>query len=253
MQLLLSVSNALTKWMKLELPRLPSRDGKRVGVQPLNSNEHSLAWQCHVTRAHIRAQKGIVIAVEQRSRYTILMSFNQPPTKSELERELKRCWTNAFIHYALDSGAISEESIAELLYRISHSPMEFLWYRNTDLSVNGHVSDAEQWVKQSREEYRINHLTEADVINLEAHINQFAKRVKVGGKRGAPFYPVTHLVDDGLFRFAQGVCRFDNADRPAGDFPSPYRDQDEKVSPAFTARDNVVVLSNYRKKKNEGG
>lgn len=249
MKLLISASNALVKWMRIEPPRIPSPDGKRVGVQPLKSDEQILAWQCQVIRAHSRAQQGVVIAVEERSRYTIFMSFERPPTELEFENELRRCWANAFLHYSLDSAAIDEETVPELLYRFSTVPVEYMWYRNTDLSVNGHVADAEQWVKQACDEYRIDHLNENDVMSLEAHINQFAKRVKVNGKRSEPFYPVTRLIDDGLFRFAEGMSRFHHSDCPEGDFPSPYRKQAEETFPSLDTRDNVVLLSEYRHKE----
>lgn len=249
MRLLISAANALVKWMRLELPRIPSTDGKRIGIQPLKSDEQMLAWQCQVLRAHSRAQRAVVIAVEERSRYTILMSFDEPPSKVEFENELRRCWANAFLHYSLDSGAIDEEAVQELLYQFSAMPVEYLWYRNTDLSVNGHVTDAEQWVKQAYDEYRIDHLDENDVMSLESHINQFAKRVKVNGKRSEAFYPVTRLVDDGLFRFAQGMNRYQHPHHPEGDFPSPYLEQEEGASSSFATRDNVVLLAEYRHKK----
>jgi len=249
MKLIISASNALAKWMGLELVRIPSPDGKQVGVQPLVSDEMTLAWQCHVMRLHSRAKKGVVIAVEAQSRYTVLMPFNAPPTVEAFENELRRCWGNAFLHFSLESGAIAEEAIPEIIRRFSTLPVEYQWYRNTDLSVNGHVSDAEQWVKQTRDEFGIDHLSENDAMGLEMHINHIPKRMKVNRQRSAPFFSITRLVDDGLFRFAKGMSRFTHPDTPKGDFPSPYRGKMSKSSTSSAAKDNVVHLSDYKKRR----
>jgi hypothetical protein len=243
MQILLSTTNTFAKWLKLELPRIPSPDGKRIGTQPLESGEQTLAWQCHVVRQHSRARKGIVIAVETRSRYTLLMSFNSPPSTAEFENELRRCWGNAFLHFGLECGAFPEDAIPELLHRFAAEPVEFLWYRNTDLSVNGHVADAEQWIKQYLDDYGIDHLTENDAQRLELHINDIPRRVKVDGKRSEPFIPVIRMVDDGLYRFARGVVM--------QDYPSPYYPalSSQNVEAPRPGGDNVVSMADFVRKK----
>lgn len=253
MQIVISATNAFAKWLKIELPRIPSPDGKRIGTQPLESSEQTLAWQCHVVRAHSRAVSGTVIAVEARSRYTLLIPLDGPPSAAEFEKMLRRRWANELVHLMLTHGVFGEEAVPELFRQFNATPMDFQWFRNTDLSVNGHVADAEQWVKQAFEEYGIRRLDEGEAMGLGKHINQFFKRVKVNGKKGEPFYPVTRLIDDGLFRFAKGLAQNPFPDTPPGDFPSPYRELGpRRQHPVPPSGENVVSLADYLRRKGSG-
>ncbi len=194
-------------------------------------------------RRHSRASDGTVIAVEARSRYTLLMAFDSPPGTAEFENELRRCWANAFLHFGRDCGAFPEEAITELLQRFIAEPVEWLWYRNTDLSVNGHVADAEQWVKQYGDDHGIDQLSELDAQVLETHINQIPKRFKVNGQRSEPFIPVTRMVDDGLYRFAGGLME--------QDYPSPYGlpSTSEDSGAPIPIGEVVVSMADYVRKK----
>lgn len=51
-----------SKWLKLDLPRFPSPDGKRIGTQPLLTNEFQVGWQCHVIKIFYKHGKDTVIA-----------------------------------------------------------------------------------------------------------------------------------------------------------------------------------------------
>lgn len=250
MRLLISVTNAFAKWLKLELERMPSPDGKRIGTQPLVSDEETLAWQCHVVRAHNRAVSGTVIAVEARSRYTLLIPFDAPPTAAEFQGALRRRWAVELVHLLLEHGVFGEDAVPELFGQFNGTPMAFQWYRNTDLSVNGHVADAEQWVLEAFEKYGVTHFDEGEAMWLGQHINQFFKRAKVNGKRGA-FYPIPRFLDDALYRFAKGLAPHPYPDTPRGDFPSPYREENARSEGSAVAASgkNVVSLAEYLRKK----
>jgi len=75
MKCIISATNAFAKWLKLDLPRIPSPDGKKIGLQSLITDEDSLSWQCHVIQKHARLTKTTVIAVEAYSLYVIIMSY----------------------------------------------------------------------------------------------------------------------------------------------------------------------------------
>ncbi|MFT4927373.1 MAG: hypothetical protein ACI8WB_003480 [Phenylobacterium sp.] len=45
MRIIFSACKTFTKWMKIDLPRIESPDGKRIGCQPLISDENTLSWQ----------------------------------------------------------------------------------------------------------------------------------------------------------------------------------------------------------------
>jgi len=52
MKMLISASNALSKWLGLELPRISGIDGKGVGTQPVTTTTATVAWQCHIVDNH---------------------------------------------------------------------------------------------------------------------------------------------------------------------------------------------------------
>lgn len=59
---IISVTNAFSKWLKLDLPRFPSPDGKRIETQLLLTNEFQVGWQCHVIKNFYQHGKDTVTA-----------------------------------------------------------------------------------------------------------------------------------------------------------------------------------------------
>ncbi|MET4693593.1 hypothetical protein V5J35_003677 [Endozoicomonas sp. NE40] len=69
MDILLSGTNAFCKYLNIDPPRIPSPDGKRIGTQPIQTTQDTMAWQCHAAKRQSSAGEMIdVIVVEARSR-----------------------------------------------------------------------------------------------------------------------------------------------------------------------------------------
>lgn len=231
MKILISASNELTKWMKLaDLPRLPHPTGKQVGVTPLTTDADTIAWQCHVLRPHSRSAQGVIIAVEAHSRYTLLIPATQPPTQTEFEELLALHWLQNLAYWLVDTLALDEAQLPEFIEQFAARTQPFSWVKNTDLSVNGHVADAGQWLQQSFQHYARSLPREEECFELGLHINKMFKRVKTKGKKAEPFYPVPRLVDDGLKRFW------------GDERPNPHADTNATAKSAA----NVVSLAQYR-------
>lgn len=132
-------------------------------------------------------------------------------------------------------------------------------FKNTDLSVNGRVSDAEQWLLDSYAGYGVETLDRAEDIGLGMHINQFLKKSKPysGAKHKESFLPMSRMVDDWLYRFARGLSQWQYPSTPDGNFPDPFSLQGRQRStqPARNVSnsekaalpDNVVSLEERRK------
>lgn len=251
MNVLLSVSNALAKWLKQELPRIPSADGKSIGTQPLHSDEQSVAWQCHIVnpKRYPGYRTAMIIAVEAQSRYTILLPVESRLSQEELEKLLITRWAKEIVHLAVEAGEIENEQVEEIFEQFLLSPIHIQWYRNTDLSVNGHVSDAEQWVLQTLEEYKLDQLDEIEAITLGAHINRMYKRVKTGGVRSAPFVPTKRFLSDALYRFGKTLSPWRYAHTPAGDYPNPYEKTVTQRKATDPAENNVVSMDEFLRKR----
>lgn len=261
----LSASVALNKWMNLDLPRMESPDGKRVGTQPLHSDEMGQAWQCHVVKDHnTYGRFATIIATEARSRYTMIFPNITAPTQEEFEQMFLERFVSEAVNLMLESRAIEEEDLEAVVHQFMVEDKHFYWFRNTDLSVNGHIADTEIWIRQNDTEHRVTTISDDDSYFLALHINQLRKRTKIAGVKDS-FIPVARMVDDVLFRFAKGLSPYNYPDCSPGDFPNPYaieRDErSKKQQPAKqTAKqvtstkpdelpDNVVCLTTYRNKK----
>ncbi|MFP2767809.1 hypothetical protein [Oceanisphaera sp. KMM 10153] len=240
MNIIISASNALSKWMQLTLPRLPSPDGKRIGTQPLTTGFAQIAWQCHLQEHGGKAglRYHTAIAVEAYSRYAILLPFAQPPTQVELEKALLERWGNEALQLALDSGAINDDELPLMVDCFASQTCHTRWFNNNDLSINGHVADAGQWLKQTLTHEGMDYLDDNHCYGLGMHINQLYKTV--GGQRAKAFRPVVRLLDDALFRFGAGLAASSYPDTRVGDFPCPYPDRPE--------HNNVVQLAHYRRR-----
>ena len=114
MNIQISASNALCKWMKLDLVRIPCIDGKRIGTQTITTDAETLAWQCHVIKNNVQSHHGTVVAVEARSRYVMIFPNLAPPTQAEFEELfLGRLFievVNLMLHY----DAIEELSVIHI-------------------------------------------------------------------------------------------------------------------------------------------
>lgn len=235
MKIIISGSKALNKWLNLDLPRLPSPDGKRVGTQPLVTDSDTISWQCHVVQNYYKQGAYTVIAVEAYSRFTLLMPFDVAPTQEEFEQRFCDHWARVLVSLMVEHGEIDRDQGAEFFSQCKQKMVNIGWWRNTDLSVNGHVSDAEQWVKQTIDDRHVDALSVEEAFDLAMHINQFFKNAKDKQGRKQRFYPIPRFIEDGLFRFFS-AC-FDTGVRT-----NPYP---TKI-PAVVGQDNVVSLADYR-------
>lgn len=255
MKVLISASNDFVKWLGLDLPRIPSIDGKRIGTQTITSDETTLSWQCQALREHSRSQVATVIAVEASSRYCIIFPNLMKMTMAEFEQELKRRWLKEILIMAVESGAVNNSDIEVMEKQFIDTTMEFSWFKNTDLSVNGHVTDTEQWIRSGSVLHRINYLGETEAFELAFHINKMRKKVKISTKKRLHerFVPVARLLDDALFRFAHGLSADEYPNTEMGNFPSPYEHYLQKIQNKLVAHgvneektSNVIYLEQYK-------
>lgn len=76
MKLLFSATNALNKWLKADLPRLPSDEGKQAGVNTLKSDAFSFCWQVHIIDNRYQSFEKTLIACEANSRFTLVLPLD---------------------------------------------------------------------------------------------------------------------------------------------------------------------------------
>lgn len=237
MNLIISVSNAMARWLNVSLPRLPSLDGKRIGTQPLHTDTTQVSWQCHVLSHGPRANPYFtVLAMEAYSRYLIMIPFTAPPTQAEFEQVLLERWGNEALFLALESGAVTDDELPIMVEAFTHHPCQSQWVNNTDLSIQSHISDAGTWLMNTLDDEGTDFLDANHCYGLATHLNRLRRKMR-GNKKS--FLPMIRFLDDSLYRFGDGLSENAFPGIKVGNFPCPY--------PAPPKADNVVQLADYRR------
>lgn len=227
MQLQLSATNALNKWLKADFPRLPVGEGKQAGVNKLSSDVATMSWQVHLIENRYQSSEKTLIVCEANSRFTYFIPLNRMIfTPDELAERLKIEWQFAFVEalesYSLDShalkgkGLISRYDIATLLSKLNDIEFTPYWIKNTDLSVNGHIADAAQWVTQTLEDRNLDRLSQPMAFEISNYINSQTKSIKVNNRKQR-FIPIERLLE-----YVQHITE---ATPPSGDMSNvlPFR------------------------------
>ncbi|MEZ8095708.1 amino acid adenylation [Photobacterium swingsii] len=205
MQFQLSSTNALNKWLKADFPRLPVETGKQAGVNKLSSDAATMSWQVHLIENRYQSSEKTLIVCEANSRFTYFIPLNRMFfTPDELAKRLKIEWQFAFVEaleaYALETyslkniGSISRYDIATLLSRLNDIEFTPQWVKNTDLSINGHIADAAQWVTQTLDDRNLDRLNQPLAFEISSYINSQTKSIKVNNKKQR-FIPIERLFD----------------------------------------------------------
>ena len=195
MQLQLSASNALNKWLKADFPRLPTEQGKQAGVNKLSSNATTMSWQVHLIENCYRSLEKTLIVCEANSRFTYFIPLNrQFFTPGQLAERLKVEWQFAFVEALEESRFIGHYDIAMLLSKLSDIEFTPQWIKNTDLSINGHIADAAQWVTQTLEDRHLERLSQPLAFEISSYINAQTKSITVNNKKQR-FIPIERLLD----------------------------------------------------------
>ncbi|EMK6883739.1 amino acid adenylation [Vibrio cholerae] len=195
MQLRLSATNALNKWLKVDFPRLPVEVGKQAGVNKLSSDVATMSWQLHLIENRYQSSEKTLIVCEANSRFTYFISLNRMIfTPDELAERLKIEWQFAFAEALEVSGLVSRYDIATILSQLNDIEFAPHWIKNTDLSINGHIADAAQWVMQTLEDRNLERLSQPLAFEISSYINTQTKSFTVSNKKQR-FIPIKQLLE----------------------------------------------------------
>lgn len=185
-------TNALNKWLKTDLPRLPAALGQQVGVNTVVSSNEQMCWQLHIIENRYGSWHKTIIATEANSRFTLFIPADLLITVEELTQRLQMEWQWVFAETLRLSNLLPRSDIALLLSNLSEITFEPHWVKNTDRSVNGHVSDAGLWVTQTLADRRKDALSLELALELAVYLNTQPKRVN---KSKSKVVPVLALLD----------------------------------------------------------
>ena len=233
-QVVFSASKAFCRWIKQDFPRLRPFENTKLGVQSITSNKQQVSWQLHVIAKPSSPHLKTVIAVEAHSRFTILMPYAYPPSIKEFEAEFSRRWVAGLTELLILNGFLKEHDVNRVYGLFLYAFNNTSWHKNVDLSVNGHVADAEQWVRSFLIEKGETSLNKHDAQSLAAHINCQYKKVRSADGHKDRFVPTARFIEDSLSRIE--VVFEDNDPHE----PSAVSDSEHEAS-------NVISMADYLK------
>ena len=193
--LLFAASNALTKWLKAELPRLPMLDGKQVGVNTLKSDSATMCWQAHIIDNQYKSVNKTIVVCEANSRFVFFIPVTARLTLDELTKLLTIEWQSMLAETLESYQLLPRSDVALLISELSEIAFNVTWAKNTDLSINGHISDAGLWVEQILREQGLSQLSAQQASELAIYLNTSSKRItNKESKRKEKFIPVERLL-----------------------------------------------------------
>lgn len=195
MKLGFSATNALNKWLKAELQRLPTLQGKQAGVNTLESDITTMCWQAHIIDNQYKSRGKTIIVCEANSRFIFFIPVTTRLTLDELTSFLTMEW-QAMLSETLETyQLIPRSEIAVLLSKLSDVTFNLEWVKNTDLSINGHISDAGLCVEQILREQSATELSAQQATELAIYLNTSVKRItNKETKRKEKIIPVEKLL-----------------------------------------------------------
>ena len=204
MQLLYSTSKALDKWLKAELPTL---EGKQKGRNSITTDADTFSWQLHIIDNSYQSREQTIIATEAYSRFTCFIPAPMPLTLTELHHQLSMQWQQLLVEMILANQLLPSSDAVLLLSKLEQLNFDVHWVKNTDLSINGHITDAAQWVTHTLRDQKINVLPFSLSQDLAMYINEQSKSIK---QRKEKFVPLELFLD-----YCQRIT-----DNPTEDSPS---------------------------------
>ncbi|MBL4822230.1 MAG: amino acid adenylation, partial [Colwellia sp.] len=189
MQLLYSTSKALDKWLKTELPTLA---GIQKGRNTITSDANTFSWQLHIIDNRYRSAEKTIIATEAHSRFTCFLPVFMPLTLAELHQQLAMQWQAMLIEMIKAQQLLANSDAVLLLSQLDELQFDIRWAKNTDLSINGHITDAALWVTQTLAEQRLETMPLALAEDLATYLNGQVKRIK---QRKEKFVPLARLLE----------------------------------------------------------
>ncbi|GAB2922164.1 hypothetical protein GCM10027181_21750 [Rheinheimera gaetbuli] len=161
-------------------------------MNTVTSTCEQMCWQLHIIENRYGSWHKTIIASEANSRFTLFIPVDLLMSVEELTERLQMEWQWVLAETLRLSHILPRSDIALLLSRLSEITFEPQWVKNTDRSVNGHVTDAGLWVTQTLADRRQDALSPELALELAVYLNTQPKRVnKAKGK----VVPVLALLD----------------------------------------------------------
>lgn len=168
----------LKRCFGMQVERLPCDDPKAVGRVPLLSSPTHVAWQLHVVQTNRDHRDEVIIAIEASSRYVVLIPADwRLRTVDDLESLLMDRWIEELLLLKAQTPHLGTDQTDTVLGHLLTSQHQTAWLTNTDLSINGHLTDTDHWIASELHHRRRSILQPQDARDLAWYLNTQPKRL----------------------------------------------------------------------------
>lgn len=201
MNIVFSCTNHLVRYLKQDLPRLPVPPGGLAGLQRLHSGPAELAFQCHVvvSQQSLRQQR-FLLAIEAETRYCLILPLVLRHNQADVTEQLQALYLTHAGYQLLEAQMLQAADLPALeqLY-LAMQPLTH-WVRNTDLSLQGTLTQLELLLRDALANAGPAGLSDEQVFVLSLQFNETTVSRTVAGKK-QHFVPALRFVADTMLRF----------------------------------------------------
>lgn len=201
MKIVLSCTNHLVRYLKEDLPRLPTPAGGLAGLQRLHSGPAELAFQCHyLASAHTLRQQRFLLAIEAETRYCLILPLVLRHSQADLAEQLQALYLTHAGYQLLEAQMLQSADLPALDQLYVAMQPQAGWVRNTDLSLQGTITQLELLLRDALDNAGPAGLSDEQVFVLSLQFNETTVSRTVAGKKQR-FVPALRFVADIMLRF----------------------------------------------------
>jgi len=202
MKIIFSCTNRLTRYLQADLPRLPTPAGEQAGVRRLQSTREHLTFQCHLFEAQQpnRSACTYLIALEASSRYCLILPLPIRLDQTDIAEQIQALYLTHTGFQLCEAQMLDHDDLLALEQLYIAMQPEISWVHNTDLSLQGTITQIEFWLQDALAQAGKRGLNDQQVFVLSLQANDCSTRCTVDGKKQR-FIPSQRFVAESMLRF----------------------------------------------------
>lgn len=246
MQVILSVDKTMERWLShpQTLPNMSALgvEKGKAGIQAITSHEQQQCWQGSVMEHPATDERYTVLLVESFSRYCMLLPYETQPSLGDVETDFIARYIEDLTRFAVASGRLRRDQVNQLFHQFMANVRDYRWWQNCDQAVHSHLLDYQCSVMRLLVDTGSSFLTVGQAQEMADYFNANDTIAPQGQAASmASFMPVERFLQDGLYRYAQGMAEEPFAVNEGMDFANPYGGDIE----IGKRKDNVVNLKQF--------
>ena len=179
MRTLFSCSNKLAKWLKVDLDRIESLDGKKIGTQTIQSGSNQIAFQL---QGFEQKEQRFILAAEASTKFCFIIPLTrfEELTAHTLQHKLFAELFNISIYLIQEITKKSfhnqPQAVNLMMKKANTLQFNTTMKRNTDMSLGAMLSDTQHWINNYIDQHGLDSINENTMLDLSMYLNSKPKK-----------------------------------------------------------------------------